>query len=145
MARRCRSSLRRICTIELDPSLAERSGHRLARFPNVRLYPGDSARRLPEILSELSEPALFWLDGHYSGPGTARGNGDTPLRAELEAIRSHGRRGHVVLVDDARELGGGDYPSLAEMAAILRGLDPGYQVSVEEDIVRCVPGSVGAN
>ena len=137
MARRCRHVFREIVTIELDAGLAERAARRLSRFPNIRVVQGDSATRLREILSGVREPALFWLDGHYSGPGTARGASDTPLAAELRAIAAHPVHGHVVLIDDARELGRGDYPSLGDIEGWMRAGDPTAQVEVGDDVVRC--------
>jgi hypothetical protein len=101
---------------------------------------GDSAVLLPRVLTGLTGPALFWLDGHYSGPGTARGAKDTPLEAELAAITSHPLAGHVVLIDDARELGQGDYPAVSEIERWVRARWPRATVEVREDIVRCVSG-----
>lgn len=139
MARKCRHGFRRIVTIELDPGLAERAARRLARYPNIQVLNGDSATVLPRVLAGVSEPALFWLDGHYSGTGTARGTSDTPLVQELQAIAGHGVRGHVVLVDDARLLGSGDYPDLDEIRRVVAAFQPGGEVRVADDIVCCLP------
>ena len=46
----------------------------------------DLIRRVPELVRQLDGPALFWLDGHYSGGDTAKGELDTPVSAELESI-----------------------------------------------------------
>ena len=140
MARRCRHAFREIVTLELDPGLAARAARRLSRFANIRVVQGDSATRLRELLRAVREPALFWLDGHYSGPGTARGASDTPLASELQSIAAHPVHGHVVLIDDARELGRGDYPTLADIERWVRAGDPAARVEVGEDIVRCTPG-----
>src|SRR5262245_55352658 len=145
MARRCRRSFREIVTIELDPALAAQARRRLARWPTIRVLEGDSASLLPEVLRELHVPAVFWLDGHYSGAGTARGATDTPLLQELDAITAHPVRGHVILIDDARELGQGDYPELAAIESRVRRWDPSYGVAVADDIVRCLPASPGRN
>jgi hypothetical protein len=51
---------------------------------------------------QLQEPALFWLDGHYSGVDTGKDELDTPVSAELEAILGSPVKGHVILIDDAR-------------------------------------------
>jgi hypothetical protein len=105
----------------------------------VRVLEGDSADLLPGLLAGLREPALFWLDGHYSGGLTGRGPTDTPLMRELEAIRQCGIHGHVILIDDARCLGTGDYPATIEVKRALLRIDPLYRVEVAEDIVRCEP------
>jgi hypothetical protein len=95
--------------------------------------------RLPELLARVHEPALFWLDGHYSGGLTARGAKDTPLLEEIEAIAHHGVPGHVVLIDDARCLGQGDYPTLEVLERALRTLPGIERIEVAADMVRATP------
>ena len=136
MARKCRHAFRSIVTIELDEALAHAATQRLAPYKNVRVVQGDSGARLPEILARIQEPALFWLDGHYSGTGTARGDQETPLEEELHAIARHGER-HVVLIDDARLLGTGDYPPKDRVLAILRSAQSGLSARIEDDIMVC--------
>jgi len=137
MARKCRHAFGSIVTIELDEALARAATRRLAPYKNVRVVQGDSGARLPEILARIHEPALFWLDGHYSGTGTARGDRETPLEEELHAIARHGEPGHVVLIDDARLLGTGDYPTKDRVLAILRGAQSGLSARIEDDIMVC--------
>ena len=57
-------------------------------YTNVINYFGDTAQVLPEILKNLTSEnkVIFWLDGHYSGGITARGESDCPIFKELEAI-----------------------------------------------------------
>jgi hypothetical protein len=58
---------------------------------------------LPLILDHVQEPALIWLDAHWSRDlGYGRPEfGECPVLAEIEAITCHGLD-HVVLIDDAR-------------------------------------------
>jgi hypothetical protein len=137
--RKCRAAFDRIFTLELDPGYARRAAHRLRHHRNIEVLEGDSVTRLPELLARVREPALFWLDGHYSGGLTARGAKDTPLLEELETITRHGVAGHVVLIDDARCLGAGDYPTLDALERILRAVPGIERVEVAEDIVRATP------
>ena len=141
MVRKCRGAFTRLYTIELDPTFAASAAGRLAQWPHIEVLTGDSARQLPALLRRVREPALFWLDGHYSGGATARGASDTPLVEELEAIAAHGVRGHVILIDDARCLGAGDYPSLEAITRLARGVPGIERVEVAEDIVRCTPAA----
>jgi hypothetical protein len=139
MVRRCRRGFDRVVTIELDHGFAARAARRFAGDPGVEVWEGDSATVLPAALATVAGPALYWLDGHFSGAGTARGRTDTPLLAELDAIVARGVAADVVLVDDARELGHGDYPALDEIARRLAPLHPGGTIEVRDDIVRCLP------
>ena len=144
MARKCRRAFRSILTVELSETLARAAQRRLAPYPNIRVLHGDSAERLPELLTTIREPTLFWLDGHYSGEGTARGDRETPLEEELRAIAGHGVSGHVILIDDARLLGTGDYPTRDRVVAILREGQPSLRVRVEDDILICEPSRTGS-
>jgi hypothetical protein len=129
----------RVLTIEISPELAAQARRRFADAPQVKVLEGDSGRLLPEILAELREPALFWLDGHYSGGITARGDEDTPVRKELHAILDHPIRQHVILIDDARDFNGGEYPTIAEIAETVRSHPSGYEFDVRDDIIRLTP------
>src|SRR5437763_3899573 len=108
-------------SIELSPSLFEQAKLRFSRKKHVHLYNGDSATVLPQIVSALSGPALFWLDAHYSGGITARGAIDTPIVEELRCILGRDRHRHVVLIDDARcfDRGDKDYPSIDAVRALI--------------------------
>jgi hypothetical protein len=127
----------RIVSIELDPGWHARAVQRFRSDSHVSLLQGDSGVRLQEVLASLTEPALFWLDAHYSGPVTARGLVDSPIAQELAALRAHPVKGHVVLIDDMRDFTGRDgYPTVAELVAWIRDADPDAVVEVKDDILR---------
>ena len=75
-----------LCRIELDDLLYADAQRRFAGQAHVELLHGDSGTLLPRILGELDRPALFWLDGHYTGIGSARTEVDSPIVAEIEAL-----------------------------------------------------------
>jgi hypothetical protein len=123
----------RIISIELDPTLAANTRRLFARAKNVTILEGDSGKLLPDVAARIEEPVLWWLDGHYSGPGTALGDRPTPVIEELLAIIAHPVHGHLVLIDDARLFTGDDYPSLDELAELVA---PRFDMSVVDDIIR---------
>lgn len=137
----------RVDTIELDRRLFKAARQRF-QGSNVNVHYGDSQKVLPGLLDGLDVPALFWLDGHQSGPDTARS--ECPLRAEIMLVLAHawdtGLR-HVILVDDARCLYGqpshrewlhySDYPSLEWIAA--QAEVAGYGCVLADDVVRLTP------
>ena len=131
-----RSRFDRIVSIELDPAWHARAIERFRSDSRVTLLLGDSGVILPEVLAGLTQPALFWLDAHYSGPAAARGALDSPIVRELEAIRAH-RMSHVVLIDDIRHFqGAGGYPTADELIRWIRGAAPESVVEVRDDILR---------
>lgn len=132
-----RNQFKALYSIELSEPLWQRATRRLRGFPHIRILHGDSGELLPAILEELRDPAVFWLDGHFSGAFTARGDQDTPVVKELTAILGHRIRDHVVLIDDARHFNGvGDYPTLKELEELVVSHRPGLRFTVANDVIR---------
>lgn len=131
----------RLYSIELSPVLHEKAVARFARHEKVRLLHGDSASQLHSVVPQCDRPTLFWLDAHWSGGNTARGDIDTPIVSELEAIFCGAKCDPIILVDDARCFIGGDdgYPTVDELRTRVAQWRPDYEVSVERDIIRIVP------
>ncbi len=119
----------RCFTIELSRKLWERASSALASANNVSCLWGDSAVLLPEVLLQIDEPALFWLDAHASGGDTSHSARD-PIFDELAAIYSHPVKRHVILIDDARG---------HNLDAILAGVPPTHGAAVRNDIIRITP------
>jgi hypothetical protein len=125
----------RIYSIEYVPALAERARRKFARDEHVRIFCGDSRVVMPEVLTLLAGPALFWLDAGYYGWVGIRGN-EQRLSAELEMILSHPYP-HMILLDDARGLTGRDgIPSVNDVKAYVESKFPQRLVEVKYDIMR---------
>jgi hypothetical protein len=132
-----RHDFREIFSIELDPQLHARAVRRFRREPRVHLLQGDSGAVLEGIVAGLEEPALFWLDGHFSGGITARGSSATPVLDELGHVFGDRRHDHVALIDDAGDfLANPEYPTLAQLEEHLAGIRPGLEISVADNIIR---------
>lgn len=123
-----------VYTIELAPHLYRHCVQRFDSNPQVKVLQGDSTYLLPQILREIDAPATFWLDGHYSWGETARGDTNTPIFAELEAIRQHPIKTHTILIDDVREFGTieFDYIELDEIIEKIMEINPNYRISFED-------------
>ncbi|MDH4129337.1 MAG: hypothetical protein OEV44_11310 [Spirochaetota bacterium] len=104
---------KKIISIEIDKTLYLEAVKRFNNYPNIFLMQGDSGEILKEAISNIgSKKALFWLDGHYSGGVTGKGNLNTSILNELNTIFDHSKE-HVILIDDARCFTGqSDYPTL---------------------------------
>lgn len=110
----------RVVTIEADRASWERVRARFADDPRVTTILGDSADLLAAAVDDVREPAVFWLDAHWSGDGTG---GRPPIRDscvyspvidELEVIGAHPVKGHTVLIDDVRVFRDGVFVDAAE-------------------------------
>ncbi|MBN1126568.1 MAG: hypothetical protein JXA82_16295 [Sedimentisphaerales bacterium] len=130
----------KLYSVELDEKLYRCAGQRLSHKTNIHLFHGDSGDILCEILTCCQQPAIFWLDAHYSGEGTASGPLKTPILHELTHILSDKSSRHIILIDDARYFNGiNDYPTIGEIHRIVRQFRPEYNVEIEKDIIRIVP------
>lgn len=140
--RAMRRHFERIYSIELLPQLHASAVRRCRNQGNASILLGDSGILVRQVLDQLDRPALFWLDAHYSGEGTALGPDVSPIASELHPILGHSTPGHVVLIDDAREFrnaGTTGYPppSLIEETAVTYG----YTLREEFDIFRLTPSA----
>lgn len=88
-----------VYSIELDPLLFRQAQERFKGNHKVCVIRGDSAKVLPQIIAE--EPAVFYLDAHWSGFGTET---PLPLLEELKAISKRPYK-DVVVIDDMRLMG----------------------------------------
>lgn len=73
---------------------------------NVRFYNGSSDEVIELLCKQIEEPAIFFLDSHWSKENTARGNIDVPLLNELKFIKDRNKN-DVVIIDDYRLFGTG--------------------------------------
>ncbi|MEM8567966.1 MAG: hypothetical protein AAGF85_16000 [Bacteroidota bacterium] len=108
-----------IYSIEIQPELHDRAKRIFAGNSKVELYQGDSGEQLGQIVPQLKESVVFWLDGHYSGHITGKGGQDTPIYKELDTVLAS-PFAHLIIIDDAREFGTNPhYPSLDELKSYL--------------------------
>jgi hypothetical protein len=130
---------RKIYSIELGLTLFDKATKRFKNDKNITIIQGDSGEVLKNVLLELNEPAIFWLDGHYSGGITAKGDKNCPIYKELDAISESKGFNHILLIDDARCFNGnGDYPTVDQLTEYIKSKNEKYQVHVKDDIIRCV-------
>jgi len=140
MCHAMRDRFDKIITIELNDQFYHEAVERFRNTPHITPLHGDSGVVIKEVLDTLDEPALFWLDGHYSAGNTARADLDTPVSQELEHILAHRVRDHVILIDDARNfIGENGYPELDQLRAHLLEQRPGWSFEVETDCIRFTP------
>lgn len=131
-----RSDFDQIHSVELDEKLHRRATRRFAGAGEVRLHQGDSGRVLPLLVETIRQPALFWLDAHWSRGVTAKGELDTPVSLELETVIRHPTPGHIALIDDARLFGiAKDYPTIEQIREAVAAIRPDWDVRVANDII----------
>lgn len=128
----------KIISIEISKELFQSAKKRFKRFKNIEFINGDSGEILKKIVQYFNTPCLFWLDGHYSGGNTGKGEKDTPIIDELEAILSTEIK-HTVLIDDARCFKNEtcqDYPSIEKLKKLIKKIRPDYHLEIKDGIIR---------
>lgn len=131
------NNFKKLFSIELGKDLFEKARNRFRNFDHIHIVHGDSGKMLPTLMEQINEPAIFWLDGHYSAGVTAQGEKDCPIFEELEAIFTKDMDQHLLLIDDARcFVGEGDYPTIDELTIFIHQKNPKYKVKVEHDIIQ---------
>ncbi len=113
-----------VYTIEIDRDLFERASARFKNNARIRVLHGDSKRVLPDLVKEIQQSCLFFLDAHFSGDHATnwkksrwRGyrvdtgcagdrptaENQVPLFEEIKAIHDGLRSRCLIYIDDADE------------------------------------------
>ena len=97
---------------EIDESFSKEQEY----FDNkVKLINGDSAVEIGNILKNINERCCFWLDAHSGKESYARGGIDVPLIQELQHIKNHDIKDHIIAIDDAHLFGKKQYNKEGEL------------------------------
>jgi hypothetical protein len=95
-----------VYSIELDERLAAQAKKRFRQRPNIEILQGDSGQLIGGLLTKISGNVNLWLDGHFSGGITCKGELTTPIVAELAAVSAYVKQtsnpATVVMIDDVR-------------------------------------------
>jgi hypothetical protein len=137
----------RVWTIEWSEDLWARARDKFADNGRITCLHGSSADVLDSAIQEAATPALFWLDGHWSGGATAGATYECPVLAEITAIdASPYGADSAILVDDARLFlappppphDRDQWPPFMEVLDKLRERQERY-VTVLDDVIVAVP------
>ena len=132
-----RNTFKEIFSIELDHNLCELTKSIFAHDEHIHIIEGDSGDILPKLLGAIQSACMFWLDGHYSGKGTAKGEQETPILKELQTIFAHTIMNHVILIDDVKDFTGDNgYPTIEELRSFVLQYRPGWIFEVKNGIIR---------
>jgi hypothetical protein len=120
-----------IHSVELNDELYNRAVEMFADNPKVKIWHGDSAEKLQEIVNEIGDkPATFWLDAHASGPLVGGKSGGSPVVDELKIIKSSPCKEHSIFIDDKRLFGSAEWSFVREEDAmnVIRSINEDYKI-----------------
>ena len=131
---------KQLYSIELSKALHKLCVRRFKHDKQIRLIQGDSGVELKKIVDQLDQPALFWLDGHYSSGATAKGDSNTPIREELGSVLKARIKGHIVIIDDANNFGADPaYPTMEELSRYVKSIRRDLEINVKNNCIRITP------
>jgi hypothetical protein len=108
-----------VYTLENSKELFDSTSRSLVKYRNIHPLYGNSARQLNTIVSEIKQPAIFWLDAHWCGGNTFGNDAPCPLL-------------------DARPQNSDLWPGLKEIIDLLNR-DKKYFTFVSEDVIVALP------
>jgi len=130
-----RNNFNSIYSIEIQSFLYEAAKRRFKNFKHINILKGDSGKVLNEIMPKINEPALIWLDGHYSGGITGKSDINCPIYSELGAIFST-PNDNVILIDDANCFDGtNDYPTYENLEKFFKKYN--YKTAIYNNAIVC--------
>ena len=96
---------KKLYTIELSESLYNEFNKKNYDKNKLKSIFGDSSKKLKNVIEEINGSAIFFLDGHFSSCGTAKGDKDVPLYEELVLINNEFKYESIIIIDDLRLFG----------------------------------------
>lgn len=122
-------------SVELHPDWYQECLKKFAANPKVKLFQGRSSDKLAEMITDVNESVVFWLDAHPAGPQTAGHRelmlGDSSftmtsiILAKLAVIEQHAVREHTILIDDALDCS----MNVSAIAAQLMKINRNYRIT----------------
>jgi len=141
MVNAMKARFNKVVSIEIYEPLFKINDLAFKHTDHVTIMLGDSAKVLKTIMSWKNQSILFWLDGHYSGRGTGKGNQTSPIIEELDIILSNMPKKLCLVIDDLRLFVNEDgYPSKEEVVAILKAANPDFEIQEDNDALVAVLG-----
>lgn len=116
----------KIISIEIATDKYEHCLKRFKKNHNVNLYLGDVELMLWDLIKDIDKQMTFWLDAHFSGRGTGKGLRNDPIIQELEIIKEHPIKDHIIMVDDLRNL------NVNKVKEKLLEINPEYEFVLED-------------
>jgi hypothetical protein len=136
-----------VYTIENSKELFDTTSKSLTEYRNIHPLYGNSALQLKNVISEINQRAIFWLDAHWCGGNTYGNDDPCPLLDEIRIIKQSSYN-HIIIIDDARFFlkpppkpqNSDLWPGLKEILDILNR-DENYFTFVSEDVIVSLPQS----
>ena len=143
---------KRVFTIEASKDLYSQALIKNGSNSNIQFNHGHTKQFLANLVPQLEQPSLFWLDAHWSGGVTYGSDDQCPLLEEIRLINTSSTI-HFLLIDDARLFlypppppqNPLNWPSIDEVIRVIQAQDKDIYVCVFEDVIFAVPSYAKAD
>jgi hypothetical protein len=123
-----------VASVELSQKLYEAAINMFKDEKKVKLYQGTSEGNLWEIIKNINEEMVFWLDAHYSGEVGCMGPEKSPIVKELSIINRHPIKTHTIMIDDVRDMGTEHFGMITKNDVIqkIMEINQNYKIAYED-------------
>lgn len=139
----------KVITIENSKLYFDEATNSNNHLQNIKFLFGDSRAVLTNVVSELRDPTIFWLDAHWCSMDSYGSNDQCPVIDEINLIRSTGTN-HYIFIDDARLFLSppplpnktGQWPTIDQICCNIQlscSKNEAYYIVVLEDVIVAVP------
>lgn len=139
------SGFEKVYTCDINSDLIK-SAKKKFKHKNVIAEVNESQKFLKNILSEINEKVVIFLDAHFMPDSTGKKFGDItvktgidpcPLIKELEVIKNHHIKDHVILIDDFQCFNTWmfDYLQFDDVKEYIKKINPLYEYEIIENVV----------
>lgn len=123
-------------TVELSEELYNSSREKYGHIDSITFHNNSSPEFLKEILPTIEDRCIIFLDAHGSGGDTVYdeevGRYGSPVLDELLAIKDFSTRNdHIIIYDDADDLGTRNYPTKQQVANAILDINSDYCVELD--------------
>lgn len=128
IAKAIQAGFNHIISLEIHHPSVIGAKQRFKQYPNVTIIEGSSKDILWDAIKEINHCITFWLDAHVY-PGV-EGSQNTPLIEELEQIKMHPIKNHIILIDDMSccDTLAFDYITKENIESKIREINPNYTI-----------------
>lgn len=84
-----------IHSVDINPACVQECIQLYKNYPNVFITHGDCGQWLETTLNQLNKPCAIYMDANGWAQET-----ESPYHASIRALKRHGRKDHIVVVDD---------------------------------------------
>lgn len=143
--RALQSGFEKIYTCDINADLIEQAKEKY-KDKNVVAETLESQLFIEKVLKELDEKVVIFLDAHFMPDATGEKFGEIsmkdgidpcPLIKELEAIKNHHIKDHVILIDDFQCFGTWmfDYLELDDVIDFVKTINKDYKHRLVENVL----------